>query len=105
MPSVKLLGFIYCRKKEISQDPEKTRRSKIIQHHNSNSSSGILRASLILTGITIKSLRRFSKTLTVLYAGKEVKKFQITWGSDQQKAFQSIEGAAQHVFRAWLLPR
>ncbi|OWA50130.1 putative Retrovirus-related Pol polyprotein from transposon gypsy [Hypsibius exemplaris] len=91
MPSVKLLGFILSQE-GISQDPEKTRA---IKDYSTPTTAKAVRAFYGLASfyrMYIPKFAEISKPLTVLYAGKKVKKnSKITWGSDQQKAFETMK--------------
>ncbi|OQV13246.1 hypothetical protein BV898_12566 [Hypsibius exemplaris] len=94
MLSVKLPGFNLSRA-GISQNPEKTKAP---------TTATAVRAFYGLASFYRMYNPKFaeiSKPLTLLYAGKEIKKnSKITWGPDQQKAFETLkekEGICQHL--------
>ncbi|OWA50630.1 putative Retrovirus-related Pol polyprotein from transposon 17.6 [Hypsibius exemplaris] len=91
MPSIKLLGFILSQK-GISQDAEKTRA---IKEYPTPTTATAVRAFYGLASfyrMYIPKFAEISKPLTLLYAGKEIKKnSKITWGPNQQKAFETLK--------------
>ncbi|OWA50483.1 putative Retrovirus-related Pol polyprotein from transposon gypsy [Hypsibius exemplaris] len=91
MPSIKLLVFILSQE-GISQDPEKTRA---IKEYPTPTTATAIRAFYGLASfyrMYIPKFAEISKPLTLLYAGKEIKKnSKITWGPDQQKAFETLK--------------
>ncbi|OWA55341.1 hypothetical protein BV898_19725 [Hypsibius exemplaris] len=91
MPSVKLLGFILSQE-GISQDPEKTSDQRLSNTINSNSSSGILRASFILPHVHSKVWRRFQTSAPYLCPERSKKKFQNHMGVGPAEGFRDIEG-------------